>query len=42
MKLHIMAETQQEADEALRFAIDSPDPDVSELTLDVRHPFNPI
>ena len=23
-------------------AIDSPDPDVSELTLDVRHPFNPI
>lgn len=38
----IVAETQQEAEEALEFALSSPDPDISELTADVRRPFNPL
>ncbi len=42
LKEQITAETKQEAEEALKFAVDSPDPDVSEITQDVRYPFNPI
>ncbi len=38
----IMAETQREADEALEFAINSPKPDISELTRDVRRPYKPL
>jgi len=38
----IQAEIQQEADEALEYAIASPDPDLSEVTTDVRRPFRPL
>jgi pyruvate dehydrogenase E1 component alpha subunit len=38
----IVTETQQEAEEALEFALSSPDPDPSELTADVRRPFNTL
>ncbi|NOZ50040.1 MAG: thiamine pyrophosphate-dependent dehydrogenase E1 component subunit alpha [Chloroflexi bacterium] len=38
----MMAETRQEAKEALEFALSSPDPDPSELTMDVRRPFKPL
>ncbi len=36
----IAQETKQEAVEALQYALDSPEPDVSELVKDVRRPFN--
>jgi TPP-dependent pyruvate/acetoin dehydrogenase alpha subunit len=39
---NIICEVEQEAREALEFAIDSPDPDESELTRDVRRPFRPL
>jgi TPP-dependent pyruvate/acetoin dehydrogenase alpha subunit len=38
----IVHEVEQEAREALEFAIASPDPDASELTRDVRRPFKPL
>jgi TPP-dependent pyruvate/acetoin dehydrogenase alpha subunit len=38
----ITAEMQQAAEEALEFALASPDPDPSELTADVRRPFKPL
>jgi len=38
----IQAEIQQEADEALEYAIASPEPDLSELTTDVRRPFKAL
>jgi TPP-dependent pyruvate/acetoin dehydrogenase alpha subunit len=41
-KTDITRETEQEAAEALRFALDSPEPEITELVTDVRHPFNPL
>jgi TPP-dependent pyruvate/acetoin dehydrogenase alpha subunit len=41
-KAHIVAEAEQEATEALEFAIASPEPEPAELTRDIRRPFNPI
>ncbi len=38
----ITAEMGQAAEEALEFALASPDPDPSELTVDVRRPFKPL
>ena len=38
----IQAEVQQEADEALEYAIASPEPDLSEVTTDVRRPFRAL
>jgi TPP-dependent pyruvate/acetoin dehydrogenase alpha subunit len=38
----IEAGVQKEADEAIQFAVDSPEPDMSELTKDVYVPFKPI
>ena len=38
----IQSEIQQEANEALEYAIASPDPDLAEVTTDVRRPFRPL
>jgi TPP-dependent pyruvate/acetoin dehydrogenase alpha subunit len=38
----IQVEAQREADEALEYAIASPEPDLSEVTTDVRRPFRPL
>ena len=38
----IVAEVQRETDEAVEFAIQSPEPDLSELTKDVYVPFKPV
>lgn len=38
----ITRQTEQEAAEALQFALDSPEPELSELVKDVRHPFNSL
>jgi len=41
-RLDITRQTEREAAEALQFALESPEPDMSELVKDVRHPFNPL
>jgi TPP-dependent pyruvate/acetoin dehydrogenase alpha subunit len=42
LKIQIAGEVEQEARQALEFAIASPDPDESELTRDVRRPFKSL
>jgi pyruvate dehydrogenase E1 component alpha subunit len=42
MDREILAQLKQEADEAVEFAVNSPEPDLSTLTKDVYVPFKPV